>query len=68
MPVIIDGKTFYRTGEALKQIGISRPTYFRWLKQNKIEDVKHKDRNQKRLFTEEDIEKIKKFVNIVNVA
>jgi len=68
VPVNINGHTFYRTKEALAKIGISRPTWFRWLKDNLVEDVKHTDRRGWRLFTEEDIERIGKFANTVNVA
>ena len=68
MPVNINGNTFYRTKEALEKIGISRPTWFRWLKDNLVDDVKHTDRRGWRLFTEDDIERISKFANTVNVA
>ena len=68
MPVNLNGQKFYRTKEALEKIGISRPTWFRWLKDNLVEDVKHTDRRGWRLFTEEDIEKVGKFANTVNVA
>ena len=44
MPIHIQGQKFYRTKEALERIGISRRTWFRWLQENIIEDVEHKDR------------------------
>ena len=47
--------------EALEKIGISRRTWFRWLKENIVEDVAHKDRKGWRLFTEEDIARISSF-------
>ena len=58
MPVNINGKTFYRTQEAVERAGISRSTYFRWLRMSKIEDTKHKDAHGWRLFTEAEINKI----------
>lgn len=67
MPIEIDGKTFFRTNEALKKIGISKATWFRWLKEKKLPDVRHKDLRGWRLFTDEDIERIRKYANTINV-
>ncbi len=67
MPITIDGKTFYRTHEALREIGISKATWFRWLKEKKVADVRHKDLRGWRLFTREDIERIKKYANTIKV-
>ena len=57
MPITISGKKFYRTQEALELIGLPRSTFFKWLKEEKVEDVKYKDRNGWRLFTDDDIKK-----------
>ncbi len=67
MPVEIEGKRFYRTHEALKIIGISKATWFRWLKEKKVEDVTHKDIRGWRLFTEEEVERIRKYANKINI-
>ena len=67
MPVEINGKTFFRTNEALKAIGISKATWFRWLKENKVSDVRHKDLRGWRLFTRADIDRIKKYANTIKV-
>ena len=64
MPVRIDEQTYYYTGEVLKEVGITRTTFYRWLKEGKIEDVTLRDRNRKRLFTEEDVEKLKKITQV----
>ena len=61
MPITISGKKFYRTREALELIGLPRSTFFKWLKEEKVEDVKYKDRNGWRLFTDDDIKKLKRF-------
>ncbi len=54
----IDGQMYYRTSEACKKTGVSRATLFRWLKAGILE--KHyKDRRGWRLFTEEDLNKIR---------
>jgi excisionase family DNA binding protein len=59
MSQTINGIVYYQTNEACKLAGISRATYFRWLKEGTIEDVKHKDRRGWRLFTEQDIDRLK---------
>ena len=65
MPIQIGGKQFHYMGEALKLIGISRTTFHRWLKTGKIEDVKHRDRNKRRLFTAKDIQRIKNYAETI---
>ena len=58
MPIEIDGQTYYGTSESCKKTGISRATLFRWLKVGILE--KHyKDRRGWRIFTEEDLNKIR---------
>ena len=63
MPIIIDAQTYYRTSEACKRAGISKTTFLRWLREGIIEDVKHADRRGWRLFTEQDIIRIKAEAN-----
>jgi len=58
MAVVIDGERYYRTTEACRRTGISRATLFRWLKSG-ILDRTRKDRRGWRLFTEEDLSKIR---------
>jgi excisionase family DNA binding protein len=53
----IEGQIYYRTLEACKKAGISRPTLFRWLKAG-ILQKSYKDRRGWRLFTEEDVNEI----------
>jgi len=43
--------------------GVSRSTFFRWLKIGILEDVPHKDRRGWRLFMESDIGRIKAEAN-----
>ncbi len=61
MPLTISGKKYYRTQEALALIGLPRSTFFKWLREDKISDAKYKDRNGWRLFSDTEINKIKKF-------
>jgi DNA-binding transcriptional MerR regulator len=56
--ITIDGKVYYKTSEACKKTGISRATLFRWLKTGILEKY-YKDRRGWRLFTEEDLNRIR---------
>jgi excisionase family DNA binding protein len=58
MPMEVGGCVYYRTSEACREIGISRATLFRWLKEGVIKEL-HRDRRGWRMFTEEDLEKIR---------
>ncbi len=60
MPQTINGTVYYQTNEACRLAGISRATFFRWLKQGTIRDVKQKDRRGWRLFTQKDIDELKR--------
>ena len=65
MPVSIEGKTYYRTAEVCQIAGISRSTFFRWLREGLFADVENVDRRGWRLFTEEDLVRLKAEVNQV---
>jgi len=58
MPIEIDGKRYYETTEVCEKAGISRPTLFRWLRRGILSKLR-KDRRGWRLFTEEDLNKIR---------
>jgi excisionase family DNA binding protein len=66
MSIAIQGKTFYRTAEACKKTGISRATLFRWLKSGILEKY-YKDRRGWRMFTEEDLAKIRQEAQMIEV-
>ena len=59
MATRINGQTYYRTSEACQRAGISKATLFRWVKMGILEDIERKDRKGWRLFTEDDVNKIK---------
>ncbi len=61
VPTVVDGKTYYRTAEACQRVGISRATFFRWLRDGSFPDVKNLDRRGWRLFTEGDLKRLKRF-------
>jgi len=56
MPVTVNGQTYYRTAEVCRTIGISRTTFFRWLKEGILREAGHRDRRGWRLFTEEELD------------
>ena len=63
MPLNLDDRTFYNTREACKLAGTNRHTFLRWVRQKKFTDVEHRDRNGWRLFTEDDVQRLKAHVN-----
>jgi predicted site-specific integrase-resolvase len=65
MPITISGKTYYRTIEVCRIVGISRNTLFRWFREGTFADVENVDRRGWRLFTEEDINRLKMEANEV---
>ena len=59
MPITINYQRYYRSSEACQVAGISRATLFRWLKEGIIAAPAHKEKRGWRLFTENDIGRIK---------
>ena len=66
MPVAVSGQTYYRTTEVCQMVGVSRTTLFRWLKEGIFREAEHRDRRGWRLFTEDEINRLKTEVNQVN--
>ena len=58
MPLEIKGQKYYRTAEVCQIAGIGRSTLFRWIKNNIVEDVRYRDRNGWRLFTDEELDRL----------
>jgi hypothetical protein len=56
VPIIVNNMKLYRIGEALATASLSRATYFRWLKVGRVRETQFKDRNGRRLFTEEELD------------
>ncbi len=67
MPFSINDKTYYRTAEVCRMVGISRSTLFRWLKEGIVADVEYRDWRGWRLFTSDQIESIRTKTNQVTV-
>jgi predicted site-specific integrase-resolvase len=66
MPVEINGQVYCRTLEVCKMTGISRATLLRWLKAGVIKKLSRDTRGW-RLFTEEDLRKIRAKINEVDI-
>lgn len=66
MPVTVNGQTYYRTAEVCLMVGISRTTLFRWLKEGISGDSERRDRRGWRLFTKDEINKLKAEANQIN--
>ncbi len=66
MPVIVNGQTYYRTAEVCRIVGISKTTLFRWLKKGIFREVEHRDRRGWRLFTEDEVGRLKVEANRIN--
>ena len=65
MSLKLEDQNFFSISKACKIAGISRPTFLRWVKQGKFTDVHYRDRNGWRLFTGDDISRLKSKVNEV---
>ena len=59
MPVVINGQTYYRTAEVCIMVGIGKSTLLRWIRENIINDAEHRDRKGWRLFTEDEVDRLK---------
>ena len=65
MPLEVGGIPYYRTTEAARRAGISRSTLLRWLSDERISIPDRRDRNGWRLFSDEDLVKLKEAVEHV---
>ncbi|HEY33661.1 MAG TPA: MerR family transcriptional regulator [Dehalococcoidia bacterium] len=65
MPLTLNGRKFYRTSEACAKAGISRMTLLRWFRDGSFPDVEHRDWRGWRLFTNNDVARLKAKVHHV---
>jgi predicted site-specific integrase-resolvase len=63
MPIKINGQTYYRTADVYRRLGLSRATFFRWLKVGVVKEARRRDRRGWRLFTDDEIDALKAEVN-----
>ena len=66
MPVTINEKAYYRTAEICQIVGISKNTFFRWVREGSFADASDRDRRGWRLFTKDDVGRLKAEVNRIN--
>lgn len=66
MPVNMNEQTYYQTSEVCHAAGISRATLFRWLKAGILEKT-YRDRRGWRLFTEDDVNNIKREASRIEI-
>lgn len=66
MPREMNGKKYWSPSEVCQEVAISRPTLYRWLKRGILTTL-HRDRKGWRMFTEEDLKKIRLEANKVDV-
>jgi len=59
MTIKLNGERYYWTAEACRTAGISKNTFLRWVRDGTLADVAYRDRRGWRLFTEDDITRIK---------
>jgi predicted site-specific integrase-resolvase len=68
VPIAIQGKTYYRTAEACRAIGISKNTLLRWMKEGKFGDTEYRDWRGWRLFTEAQVAGMKTLTNHISTV
>ncbi len=66
MPTTINGQPYFRTAEVCRIAGISKNTFFRWVREGSFADVEHRDRRGWRLFTEDDVNRLKAEASRIN--
>jgi hypothetical protein len=66
LPVIINGQIYYRTAEACRMARISKNTFLRWVREGILADVELRDRRGWRLFSNDDLAKLKAEVHKVH--
>jgi hypothetical protein len=66
MPITINGQTYYRTAEVCRIAHISKNTFFRWVREGLFADVENRDRRGWRLFTEDDVNRLKAEANRIS--
>ncbi|MFH1651119.1 MAG: MerR family transcriptional regulator [Chloroflexota bacterium] len=59
MPVNLNSRTYFRTAEVCRSVGISKSTLFRWLKDGTLADAATLDRHGWRLFTAAEVETLR---------
>lgn len=68
MPLIINKKQYFRSAETQRLVGISKNTLINWLRDGILGPYERRDRNGWRLFTQDDIEILKKKATQIKIV
>lgn len=63
MPVLIDGIRYFSAIEMVKELGVSRSTFWRWRSAGEIPSGRRYRRGKMVLFTEEEFAAVREFAN-----
>jgi predicted DNA-binding transcriptional regulator AlpA len=63
MPVLIDGVRYFSAIEIVKELGVSRSTFWRWRSRGEIPNGRRYRRGKMVLFTDEEFEAVRDFAN-----
>ncbi len=66
MTIKLNGGSYYWTAEACRMAGISKNTFYRWVKDGTFADVEYRDRRGWRLFSKSDLNRLKAEVNQID--
>jgi len=61
----IDGQIYYRAHEVCTMIRISKSTLLRWIRNGIIEDTSRRDWRGWRLFSKDELQRIKELANTI---
>jgi predicted site-specific integrase-resolvase len=67
MPIELEGKSYYRTIEVCRIIGISRNTLFRWMKKGMVGQEEYRDWRGWRLITQNQLDALVAMTRKVSV-
>jgi predicted site-specific integrase-resolvase len=67
MPIELEGKSYYRTIEVCRIIGISRNTLFRWMKKGMVGQEEYRDWRGWRLITQNQLDALVTMTRKVSV-
>ena len=68
MAVQINQDTYFTIAEACKMAGTNRNTLLRWIREGRFPDVRNRDRNGWRIFTADDVTRLKSKVNEIKLV
>ena len=67
MPIALNGKTYYRIAEACQIAGISKNTFLRWVREQRLSDTSCRDRRGWRVFDEDELQNLKDEANKIQI-